>query len=247
MAEAKILLIDIETSPIRAYTWGPMWETNLIEVIEQSTILSYSSKWFGGKIITQGWPDYKGYKAGVKDDTAIVKDIWNLLDEADIVIAHNGKAFDVKTINARFLVHGLKPTSPYKIIDTKTEIKKYFRLPSNSLDNICDYFGLGRKLEHEGFGLWKKCEAGDQASWKRMMRYNKHDTVLLNSLYELIRPWMRNHPSVAALIEKPDQCPNCGSKKCQARGWSRTKTRKYRRFQCECGAWYQATKSEPMV
>ncbi len=240
----KVLLIDIETSPIKAYTWGPKWETNLIEVIQQSKILSFSAKWVGGKHITKGLPNYKGYKKGVINDRAICLEMHDLLDQADIVVAHNGKAFDVKTINLRFLANGLGPTSPHKVVDTKLEFKKRFRAPSNSMDDICDYLGLGRKMEHEGFPLWKRCEAGHRPSWEKMLKYNKHDVVLLEALYLKIRPWIIHHPNIAYLTEKRDACPNCGSNKSQHRGWNRTKTLKFRRLQCECGSWHQASKGE---
>ena len=147
--------------------------------MEEGQILSFSAKWLGGKHITKGWPDYKGYKKGVKNDKEIVKDLWKLLDEAEIVIVQNGRAFDVKYVNSRFLFHGLTPPSPYKVVDTKTEAKRYLRLPSYSLDSMCEYFGIGKKQEHEGFPLWTKCMAGDEKAWKRMLSYNKNDDILL--------------------------------------------------------------------
>lgn len=240
---AKVLLIDIETSAIKAYTWGPKWETNLIEVIEPSKILSFSAKWLGGRSITKGLPDYKGYKKGVLEDDRICEELHGLLNEADLVVAHNGRAFDIKTINARMMFNGLKPTSPYKIFDTKTEFKKRFRLASNSLDDLCGYYGLGRKLEHEGFPLWKRCEAGDPKAWAKMLKYNRHDIVLLEALYLLMRPWAENHPNIAFLSDFPEGCPACGSRKVQSRGWNKTRTRKSKRYFCECGQWFSG-KSE---
>src|SRR3990167_5856097 len=110
----KILFLDIESTPIIAYTWGPKYEANLIEVIEQTRILSFSAKWFGGKYITRGWPAYKGYKKGALDDKAVCREMWELLNSADIVIGQNIKAFDVKIINARFLFNKLGLPAPYK-------------------------------------------------------------------------------------------------------------------------------------
>lgn len=237
MNEPKIALLDIETSPLVAYSWGPKWETNLVEFIEHTRILSYSVKWLGGTHLTKGWPDYKGYKKGKLDDTAITKDLWNILQEADQVVAHNGKCFDTKTINSRFIFHGLGMPSPYKVVDTLSEVRKYFRLPSNSLDDVCDYFGIGRKLHHEGFSLWKACLAGDSKAWTTMKAYNKHDVSLLEKLYLLVRPLMKSHLNLGMFTEKV-VCPNCGSGKLQARGFTRNKTTKYRRLFCtNCGSW----------
>jgi RNase P subunit RPR2 len=238
----RILLIDLETSPIEAFSWGPMWETNLIEITEQSKILSYSAKWLGGEHWTKGWPDYKDYKKGVLNDKEIVKDIWHLLNEAEIVIAQNGKQFDIKVMTTRFLYHGLGPPSPYRVIDPKTEAKRYLRLPSNSLDNICDYFGIGRKMEHEGFGLWRKCMTGDRHAWKRMKAYNRHDVVLMEQVYLLLRPYMKTHPNMAMYQDKT-VCPKCSSAKGFKRdGFYTNQTTKYQVWKCKnCGGQARTT------
>jgi DNA polymerase III epsilon subunit-like protein len=241
----KIMIFDIESTPLEAYAWGPKWDTSLIEVTEQSRILSYSAKWLDGKHITKGWPDYKGYKKGVLDDEAITKDIWKLFNESDIIVAQNGKDFDIRVCNARFIKHGLTPPKPYKVVDPKREAKKYLRLPSNSLDDICDYFGIGRKMEHEGFPLWKKCMAGDKKAWDRMLKYNKHDVELTEELYLKLRPWMSNHPNYGIYIKSEDLCcPVCGSTRLSWEGWHRTKTARYHSASCKnCGSWFRDTKN----
>jgi hypothetical protein len=50
--------------------------------------------------------------------------------------------------------------------------------------------GLGKKEEHEGFGLWLKCEAGDKAAWKRMRSYNRKDVKLTEDLFLDYLPWI---------------------------------------------------------
>lgn len=237
-----ILVVDLETSPIQAYTWGPKWETNILEFIEHSKILSYSAKWLNGHQITKGLPDYKGYKKGELDDRAIVKDLWNLLDEADLVIGQNSKAFDEKIMNARFLFHGLTPPSPYKSVDTRNEARRYLRLPSYKLDDMCDYFGIGRKLEHEGFPLWLKCMAGDKKAWRKMLRYNKADTLLTEKLYLQIRPWVKVNTGI---FYGKTVCSRCGGRKLQRRGLQKNITTTYIRLHCQsCGGWQRLPQGE---
>jgi DNA polymerase elongation subunit (family B) len=237
--EPKILFIDIETSPIVAYTWGPKWETNIIEFIDQSQILSFSAKWFGGKQITKGLIDYKNYKQNTINDVEIVKEIHSLLDEADVVVTQNGVSFDHKVINARLIKHGLMPPSPYKMVDTKVEAKRYLRLPSYALDDMGKYFDVGQKLSHEGFGLWKKCMEGDKASWNLMKKYNAQDVLLTEKVYLKIRPFMRTHPNFSTYNDK-NNCPKCGSNKVQSRGYSVNTTAMFQRAQCmNCGGWFR--------
>jgi hypothetical protein len=237
--EPKILFLDIETSPIVAYTWGPKWETNLIECLEQSQILCYSAKWLNGKQVTKGLIDYTGYKKNVIDDKKMVLDIYNLLDKADIVVTQNGIAFDHKVINARLLKHKLSPPSPYKMIDTRIEAKRYLKLPSYSLDDMGKYFDIGKKVSHEGFELWKNCILGDKKAWNLMKKYNAKDVLLAEQLYLKIRPFIKTHPNLNSYTDK-GKCPKCGSENVHANGYIVNSSAKYHRAHCQsCGGWFR--------
>jgi len=51
------------------------------------------------------------YAKNIEDDSGILREIWKMLDEADIVITQNGRKFDQKKLNARFILNGFKPPS----------------------------------------------------------------------------------------------------------------------------------------
>jgi DNA polymerase III epsilon subunit-like protein len=65
------------------------------------------------------------------------------MDEADLICAHNGDAFDIKKINSRLIVNGFKPPSPFKTIDTLKIARRVFKFDSNKLDNIGRYLSRG--------------------------------------------------------------------------------------------------------
>ena len=166
-----------------------------------------------------------------------------LLDEADIVIHYNGNKFDIPVLNREFLKHGLGPPSPYKQIDLYRVIKRAFRFESNKLKAILKELDMENKLEHEGFKLWTDCMDGKASAWKKLGAYNRKDVTILEPLYERLRPWIPNHPSVTAL-ELGMACPKCGSKKTQERGVQVTVTRVYQRHHCQqCGGWFRSNKS----
>lgn len=240
---SKILLFDIETSPLISYTWG-IWEQDVIEVKEEWYILSFGYKWLGDKqTYVKCLPDYPLYKREKNNDRMLVQDLWKLFDEADILIAHNGDQFDVKKVQARFVQHKLKPPTPFKTIDTKKVAKKYFKFDSNKLDHLGQYLKIGRKVKHEGFSLWLGCMYGDMNAWKKMCTYNKQDVVLLEQVYLKLRGWMTNHPEAG----RWGTCSNCDSEHFQKHGHSFSKGKngyiKYTRLQCQdCGAWKRGEK-----
>lgn len=240
----KILLFDIETSPNLGYIWGK-YEQNVIEYVSEWYVLCFAYKWLGdAKTHVLGLPDFASYKKNPEDDKQLLKALWDLFDQADVVIAHNGQSFDVKKVNARFLAHGMKPPSPYKIVDTKLVAKRYFNFNSNKLDDLGNYLGLGRKLDTGGFDLWKGCMSGDNKSWKTMLKYNIQDVVLLEKVYEKMLPYMTNHPDRNIIDETLHLvCNNCGSDNTHKRGYLTTRTGKWQRHQCrECGAWFKGDK-----
>lgn len=236
--KARIKLLDVETAPSLGWVWGK-WEQNVIDMKNDWYMLSYAVKDLGtGKIRTYCLPDYPGYKDDIENDRELIKQLWKELDEADVVIAHNGDSFDIKKTNTRFLVHGLPPPSPYKSVDSLKVARSVFKFDSNKLDDLCRCLGIGRKLPHTGFHLWRGCMTGDKKSWDMMRKYNAHDIELLEEFYLKIRAWVKNHPNVN--LGEDQTCPKCGSNKVQRRGFSYSRLKKKQRYQCvKCTGWYE--------
>jgi hypothetical protein len=231
-------MLDIETAPNLGWTWEK-YETNVIEFVEERYMLCFTVKWLDGKSFTYGLPDFAGYSKNPKSDKELVLKLKEFVDEADVIVAHNGDSFDIKIMNARFIVNGLMPPSPYKTVDTKKETKKKFGFNSNSLNELCTVFGIGNKASTGGFKLWKDCMAGKAEAWKKMKKYNKVDVMLLEQLYLKLRPWMKSHPNTAIHVGKL-ACQVCASTNTQKRGTSFSKYTKYQRIQCQdCGSWSQ--------
>jgi hypothetical protein len=233
----KILLMDLETSPMTALVWG-LWDQNISpnHIIDSSYVLCYAAKWLKSDEVFFD----SVHKSKPK---AMLKGIHKLLEEADVVIHYNGRRFDIPVINKEFLLHKFNPPAPYKQIDLLQVVKSNFKFPSNKLDYVSQRLGLGKKVEHEGMSLWTKCMNGDKDAWKRMEEYNIQDVVLLESLYDNLLPWIKNAPN-RNLYQDITGCPTCGSTHLQKRGTAVSTTGSYQRYQCrDCGSWSQGTKS----
>lgn len=246
----RILFLDIETFPILAHVWT-VYEANAVSVERNTMICCFSAKWQGGKQVTKALPDFPRYKAGAWDDSRIAKALWELMNEADVIVAQNGDRFDVKKINARLIKHGLTPPAPYKTVDTLKIARNVFGFDSNRLNDLCSFLGIGEKFHTGGFGLWQGCMAGNEKAWRTMRKYNAQDVRLPESLYDRFLPWTKNHPNVG-LHHKGDVCPRCGSRELIWRGLAFNKTTAYRRFRCgACGGWGRTgenvQKDKPLV
>ncbi|CAB4200358.1 COG3359 Predicted exonuclease [uncultured Caudovirales phage] len=236
----KVLFFDIEIAPIRAYVWGLFDQNVGLNQIETDWhVLSWSAKWLGDSEIL--YADQRGAK-NVEDDKYLLKGIWHLLDEADIVVTQNGKKFDVKKLNARFIINGFQPPSSFKHIDTLQLAKKHFGFTSNKLEYLSNTLNAKfKKLvgnrEYEGFKLWTECLAGNLKAWKEMERYNKYDVLALEELYNRMIPW-DSTVNFSLYREGNEHVCTCGSSRLQKRGYEFTSTGKYQRYQCqECGKW----------
>lgn len=205
--------------------------------------MSFAAKWLDGDEIIY----HENRKA---DDSAIVYHLYSLLDECDVVVAHNGARFDLPTIIGRGVIHGYRPPSPYFVVDTLLVARRELRLVSNSLANLCVELDLPRKGGHKkypGFELWLACLRGEDDAWQEMKEYNIDDIKSLEALYLRLRPYMRHHPNIARVDHDGDvACPKCGSTNIQFRGYYYTKAGIcYRRFQCnDCGGWGRVRFSE---
>ena len=237
----KILLFDIETAPSLAYMWSLWKEIMSMTFVEEDWfILCWGAKWLGEKeVISSALPDFKQYKKNKRDDRLILKKLWKLLDDADVVITHNGIKFDHKKVNARFLMNGMTPPSPYRTIDTLAVARNQFAFTSNKLGDLAKFLGLGQKTDTGGFELWRDCIEGKLKAWKTMVKYCKHDVDLLEEVYLEMRPYMHHHPNMSIYSEDVTKCcPKCGSEDLHYRGYYYTNMQKFHRFVCnDCGGW----------
>jgi DNA polymerase elongation subunit (family B) len=238
----KVLVFDIETMANLAYVWGK-YEQNVISFEKEWYMLTFAYKWLGEKkSYVKALPDYKGYKNDKTNDKRLCKELWELFDEADVLISHNGDAFDIKKAQARFAFHGFSPPKPFKSIDTLKVARRYFKFTSNKLDDLGHTLGLGGKIETGGWELWKGCAVDDDPkAWKKMKLYNKRDITLLEDVYMELRPWMNNHPNYNIYMDTQYNCPVCHSDNLHKRGFAPTRASKQQRYVClDCGTWSQA-------
>lgn len=245
----RILIYDIESSPLIGYTWST-WQTDVIEVIQDYQILTVAWQWLGEKKVhVIGQDDYKGYKKGKLNDKELLKDLWKLFDEADAVVAHNGDRFDQKKVRARMVTQGMSPPSPYKEIDTKKIAKNIGGFTSNSLKELAKQLDIAQKGDSGGFETWKGCLEGDKKAWKQMKKYNKQDIPPLADLYMKLRPWFRTQVQYNLATGKHEACPKCGAEgNMIKRGYTYRATTKYQRYQCQaCKGWSQSRTPEPQV
>ena len=226
----KILLLDIETSPVIAHVWG-LWQQNvgLSQIVKSGEVLCWAAKWVGESEV------YFAKKHHSTTKKMLVK-LHKLLDVADAVVTYNGSKFDLPILNGEFAKLGLHPPAPAKSIDLLSVVKSKFRFPSNKLAYVAPALGVGNKMGNSGHELWVKCMAGDEDAWREMESYNIQDTILLEGLFEKLRPWIKGivAPSTAGELS----CRSCGGKHLHSRGFAVTSVSKFQRYQCQdCGSW----------
>lgn len=240
--QVKIGVIDIETAPFESLTWG-LWDQTigLNQIQKETNLLSFAWKWLDSPKHVYMDTSGKGAKR-TRDDSKLVAALWKLMDEADIVVAQNGAAFDVKRINARMVMQGLPPYSPIRVIDTKLVAKKHFAFSSNRLEWLGKYLAGEDKYKHstfEGMDLWKECLKDNPRAWKEMKKYNIIDTQICEKVYLALRPWMDQHPNLGAYTVSMDPvCTKCGSENVEARGTRALQQGVYQRYFCQdCRGW----------
>lgn len=241
---AKVFLGDVETSPSIAYSFGRFKQFIAPkQVIQEPYLLTFAGKWLHNPaIFSRKLPDYpEEFARDHQSDRKLVEDLWKILDECDIFVAHNAR-FDRGWANQRFAYYRMQPPSPYIVIDTLAALKESFSLPSNALEAACNYFELdSRKRSHEGFGLWRRCVEGDPTAFEEMEEYNIGDIPTLEELYLTVRPYMRKHPNVALFHKDQSvmRCVRCGSDDLVVEEGKTAQTflSKFKVYRCqECGS-----------
>lgn len=233
--DKKLLFLDIEWSPTKAYVWRA-WDENISpdQIIDEGGMLCFCAKW-------EHDPEFQFYSEWVDGRRGMAEAALKLLSEADAVVTYNGDKYDLPKITGEIVLAGLSPPPPVTSIDCLKAVKK-FGYFMNRLAYIGPLLGLGRKVPHEGFKLWKDVLDGDKKAQAKMERYCIQDVRLLLKLYRKIRPFIKTHPHMGLTKH---ECGACGSNNTQKRGFRRTKHFLIQRIQCNnCGSWSEGTRSK---
>ena len=245
MTELRRLVWDIESSPLLGYSWKK-WDTSLIKIVQDWKLLCFSWQWLDGpdkKVHVLGMPDDPMYEPGNLDDEWLTEQLHDLLSQADISIAHNGRGFDDKKANAKFLEHGFGPVPFRHSVDTLRTARREFKLSSTSLKDVCAFLNVTLKQDPGGFATWEGCMKGDEKAWKHMYRYAKGDIRSLTDAYWIMLPFDKTHPNLTVYTGEP-ACPRClGTERSLAKNRV-TKTYTYPQWQCKaCKGYYKGRQS----
>lgn len=238
---AKVLVYDIETAPSKGYFWR-RWKENIGEpqVIQNSYVLTWSAKWLGDDRVfgDSVHLHHKKDKLGQPFDKEVVESLHKVLDEADIIVHHNGDNFDLPTMNSRFVYWGFQPPHPPKTVDTLKIARKRFRFPSNALDSLGRYLEIPMNKIKTDFSLWRRCMEGDVSAYEEMMEYNMRDVELLEAVYMKLRAFDTRHPNVALYTPVGGlACACCGSSNLEpTHRYAYTNVSKFPTYRClDCG------------
>lgn len=232
----RILNLDIELAPAEVFVWDLKVSGGYIppeRIITPKKLLCFAGKWLreDDLFFFSSWDD---------GEEAMVCQIWDLMNQADVVLHYNGTRFDIPYLNTEFVKLELLPPSPYQHIDLLKTAKKHFSFMSNSLDYVSKTLGTTRKIHNSGFSLWTRVLDGDRQAQLEMEQYNCGDLFSNEDLYERLLPWISSHPSYAVIDREGDElrCPQCGSTSVELNGFAYTAVSKFPRYLCQvCGKW----------
>lgn len=228
----RVFVYDLETSPILAYTWR-LTDANITpdQIVEPSRVLCWAGKWMDQRRVL-----FRSEFHDSRED--MLRELWHCLNEAQIVVGYNQRGFDNGHIMREFILAGLGPPSPWVDVDLLAVNRRTFRFASNKLGYVTKALDVETKIDTGGQGLWRKVLHGDEKAWAKFRAYCKQDVVATACLAKVLWPYVGKHmPHVGLFSDDPTCCPACGSQDLTPLGFTYSKTGKWPRLLCACGAW----------
>lgn len=206
-ASPRNICLDLEISPQESMTYGKFHEASVLSVVRAPYIFCFAYMEINGKkpkVVSL--IDFPLYKKDPYNDREVVKALYAVMSEADIITAHNNR-FDSGIARGRFIYHGLPPIKPYKTVCTLQMARKVGTFPSNSLKEVALFLGIKEKMETSKY-LWQKIHRDhDPKAWREMIKYNAIDVEVCAQIFHRLTGWTGK----AVKAEYNGVCKNCGS------------------------------------
>lgn len=170
-----IKIFDIETSNLNA---------------DFGIVLCACVKTYGKPGVTTFRADqYKTWKTGKSDDSPLVKDLVKNLDDADILIAHNGQYFDKAFLNAKCVKYNIKPVLRWKkFIDPVLLARRHMKVGRNSLASLIAFLETTVSKSPITPGHWNRAALdSDRKALGAIVRHCDRDVRSLEEVYDKVR------------------------------------------------------------
>jgi len=203
----KVTFLDIETSLVdaRVFRTGKQ-QVNANQLTSQTRILTVA----GGSLydlVTKGeegmWScsNHRSstFKKDPLDDTEILATVWDVLDQSDVIVAHNA-AFDRGWLMGRFLELGWKLPSRFFTFCTYRNLTP-FNMTSKKLDELSQNL-IGSKKLTTDMSLWMRCSEGEKKAFQEMEEYNIGDVY--NTLFKVFMRTAYYNPIKAIDFSNPE-------------------------------------------
>jgi DNA polymerase elongation subunit (family B) len=218
----RLVFFDTERLPP---TWWA-WESNKPQYLNHSQLLSngfFSSiqwmhEWESKPSAYSLTDKLKYFRENPACDKHVCIKAAEVIENVDILVAHNGKRFDWKHLKARWLYHEIPvPKKPY-IVDTLTEARTS-AFPSNSLAGLSKHLKICEKGTNDAdiITMLTGSMKDRIEHINKQTKYGLKDIQPLKELYYRLLPGMERHPNMSAYTGLPC-CPRCGSQEYQSRG-----------------------------
>lgn len=139
-------------------------------------------KWYQFDLTeSSGWPNKRS------DDSELARKILDVLQDCDIIMAHNGLWFDRKYLNTIALKYGY-PSLMKKLVDPVQKARNMYRIGANSLSAIADYLGLPESKMHVPMETWRVAVLdNDENAWNTLRERCQSDVRILNAVCRRMR------------------------------------------------------------
>lgn len=225
----KILCYDIESAGVQSL------------YADRGFMVCFGYKFLGdkqAKCISLN--DYPGKH--VHDDKNLLTAALEIMQKADLLVAHYGDKFDRKFIEARLLRNRLPPLPITRQVDTCLISRFRLKLSSNRLGNLAEFLQVktGKMNKRGGWpDWWMGALRGDRQSIKEMQAYCAQDVQCLEECYLALRQIIPEKYLInLAVGNELNACKSCGNIGIKHEGRYYSPTRSYQRYSCKaCGKW----------
>ena len=171
----RIGIFDLETSGFYA---------------DSSILLCCSVKQYDKKGVTTIRADkFNTWAKNKSNEKAVIEAVSKVLNEYDILIAHNGQWFDKGYFNAKCLQYELVPILRFKkLIDPVLISRRHLKLGRNTLAALIDYLQIPVKKTPIELHKWiKASHDGDLKCMELICTHCEYDVLTLEKVYDRLR------------------------------------------------------------